>query len=388
MVANLPLSPFINSVKEFQQLGLVNKAVIDSTAVDIPLVGLSKNKNERKERALRQGLVLLIAFLLAPVHSKALLKILGKKIGFKSQKLNQELMQLSFKDLKNVKSLESGISELYKKHLKTAIPSDLGKSINENLRKKILKTKSLFLAWDLGFECLLFANIGFAKVLFGKKLTGKDQFSGEQGIVDQKKLDKIYEKEKEKKSVLSNKHFKEITTSGLGIAIPAVLSILIHKSLIKDVNKGFKGFMSNKIAKLFDHNFSRHAKFLKGLPLLSDAALLVSALVLTGGELSSARSPREFKELAIQRNSIDGMFFFGAPLFMKLISGSTTVQGAIDKIQSKDPNLIKKSANKAAWAYVLSYILASLSVAGIVVLTNKMTQKEIKKEAQNIKTEN
>lgn len=375
MTANIVLSPFVNSVKEFQQLGLANKAIIDATAVDIPLITLSKNENERKERALRQGMVLLIAFVLAPLHAKVFSKLISKSIGLGTHKINQELMQLSFKDLKNVASLKTGIHNLYENLLKEPMPKNLGEHINENLKKNILKAKSRFLAADLGFECLLFSSLGFIKTSFGKTLTGKDQFTGEQGIVEQEKLDQIYKKEKEKQGFFSNKHFKEVVTVGLGVTIPLLLSRLIHKSLSKETNKGIYGFVSNKVAKLFDHNFARHSKFLKGLPLLSDAALLVSALVLTGGELSSARSPREFKELAIQRNSIDFMFFFGAPLFMKLLSGSTTVQGAIDR---------KKSPKAAALAYVVSYIAASLSVAGIVMLTNKMTRKGVKKEAQNI----
>ena len=65
--------------------------------------------------------------------------------------------------------------------------------------------------------------------------------------------------------------------------------------------------------------------------MVSDASLIIASLLLTVGELASSRSAREFKENFIMRNSIDAMFFLGTPLFMKLLAGSTTIQGALEK---------------------------------------------------------
>jgi len=81
--------------------------------------------------------------------------------------------------------------------------------------------------------------------------------------------------------------------------------------------------------------------------------------------LASARSKREFKELAIQRNSIDALFFFGAPAFMKLFSGSTA------------PQLTRRSAG----TYIASYLLSMASIAGIIVYTNALTLRSVKRDA-------
>jgi len=51
IAASIPA--WVHAVREFQHLGLMNKAVIDATAVDIPLVVLAKNNTERKERLIR-----------------------------------------------------------------------------------------------------------------------------------------------------------------------------------------------------------------------------------------------------------------------------------------------------------------------------------------------
>jgi hypothetical protein len=47
------LPGWILGVRDFQRLGLINKAVIDVTAVDIPFIAMAKNKTEQKERILR-----------------------------------------------------------------------------------------------------------------------------------------------------------------------------------------------------------------------------------------------------------------------------------------------------------------------------------------------
>lgn len=126
----------------------------------------------------------------------------------------------------------------------------------------------------------------------------------------------------------------------------------------------------------------------------SDGGFILTALVLTAGELASARSPREFKELAIMRNSIDLVFFFGVPFFMKLLSGSTTVAGALEKAQQTLKTLpksahapaLQQAASRSAWTYVLSFVLGSLAVAGITIATNQMTRKGVKKAAEALDT--
>jgi len=400
MIAPSQLGAFASTVREFQSLGLINKAVIDATAVDIPIIALAKNNIERKERALRQAMVLMIAFVMAPLHawliSKGFAQRLMVKTGLKTKGLGQRLLQLSYKDLHNGATLKKGVEKLFKEFFAEALPSELvqklsNQDLTEALRKEIVKQKSGFGMADLSLEGFLFATVGFIKVLFGKLMTGTKQFTGEIGIVKKETLDQIYQNEKQQRpKTKTDSHFKEVLTIGLGIGVPVLLGLMLKRAHLKAVEAGrtYKGFMGaiRKIAHVFDYNYPRYPNRFKRLniPLLSDAGLVVTALILTTGELASARSKREFKELAIMRNSIDALFFFGTPLFMKALTGSTTVNGALAKVNNGTAQQIRRAGHKAAWMYVLSFLLNLVAVSGIVVLTNQMTRKGVKKAAEKL----
>lgn len=55
-MVNFP--PWVQGVSEFQQLGLVNKAVMTTFGIDVPYVALAKNPEEQKERMVRQSLIM------------------------------------------------------------------------------------------------------------------------------------------------------------------------------------------------------------------------------------------------------------------------------------------------------------------------------------------
>ncbi|MFN8614720.1 MAG: hypothetical protein U0003_02265 [Vampirovibrionales bacterium] len=379
VMATLP--GWVQAVREFQQLGLMNKAIIDATAVDIPLVALAKNNTERKERLIRQAMVLLIAFIIAPLHAKIISKWCSKALGFTLKGLNESLMQLTSKELHGVKPMESGLKRLLGDGWQQAV-SYSSPSALEPLRQRVIQAKSRFFMWDLGLEGLLFASVGFIKVFFGNLMSGKKQFTGELGAVSQQQLDALYAQQQAKsanKPWLS-KHLKEVLSIGLGVLAPLALGLLMRGGLLAGATRGIKGFMAKTMAPLFDYNYPSYAKYLRGWPLLSDASLLITAIVLTVGELASARSKREFKELAIQRNSIDALFFFGAPAFMKAIAGSTTVQGAIHKALQQGKS-IQIAAKRSAWAYIASYLATLCSIAGVIVLTNALTLRSVRRDA-------
>lgn len=378
----IALSGPVQTIAEFERLGLVNKSVIDAVAVDVPLITLANNKIERKERAFRQALVLTLGFLIAPLHSKLLSKHFSKSLGFKEPGVNEALFRTSFKDLQSVEQLKKGIERIFKDDLKKPLPPELNNIANETFRKTLLATKSKFLIADLAVLCTLFSSIGFFKVLFGNKLSGKKQFTGELGTVSQKKLDQIYETEN-KKQDNKPKHWKEIITLGLGGIIPALLGLAIWRN---HKVPGSTGFIK-KLASFFDYQYPQLPKKLQNWPMMSNAGLILSALVLTMGELMSARSKREFKSLAIQRNSIDFMFFLGTPMIMAIINrGTPSIHAAIEKAAktTNNPVILKKVANRSATAFVISFLLNMLTVAGIVTLTNKLTKKEVKQAANQL----
>lgn len=271
MTATLALSPFVRGVQEFQQMGLMNKAVLDATAVDIPLITLAKNPTERKERFVRQALVLLIAFVFAPLHARLLMKWFAKSIGAPSAKVNQALMQVSFKDLATGQQFQQALKAVGGQH------RDVGvfPKATDALRQAVIRAKNRFLVTDLAVEGMLFATVGFIKVLFGKLISGKKQFSGEFGIVSDKTLDALYAKEghapqSPKKATRFKVDFKALVTMGLGLAAPMVLGGMIRRGFARanPINA-----MTQKVAPFFEHNYSQHTRWLKGWPMILMGAL-------------------------------------------------------------------------------------------------------------------
>ncbi|MEB3286875.1 MAG: hypothetical protein VKJ04_05175 [Vampirovibrionales bacterium] len=370
----------VQAIAEFERLGLVNKSLIDAVAVDVPLITLANNNIERKERAFRQAVVLLLGFLIAPLHSKLLSAHFSKQLGFLKPAINQALFRTSFKDLHSVDALKKGVERVFEKELNGQLPTELVGKVDESFRKKLLAAKSKFLMADLAVLCALFSSIGFLKVFVGNKMSGKQQFTGELGVVEQHKLDQIYKKEHANEK---GGYKKELVTLGLGALVPIGLGGLIWKQHLKPGGSG----VVRKVAPFFDYQFAQIPKFLKKWPMMSNAGLILSALVLTMGELMSARSKREFKSLAIQRNSIDFMFFLGTPLFMMLFNkGANSIQQALEKTAkiTKDPVLLKKAATRSAWMFVLSFALNIASIAGIIALTNRMTKTGVKDAAKSL----
>jgi hypothetical protein len=378
ILAMQQLSGPTRAVAEFERLGLMNRAVIDAVAVDVPLVTLANNKTDRWERFVRQAIVLAVGFLIAPIHAKLISKHFSRQIGFAVKHLNEKLLQLSLRDLENIDTLKTGIKQLFKEELQEKIPDALNRQVTESLRKKIVSAKSKFLITDLAVLCTLFSSVGFIRVLAGKMISGKEQFSGELGVVEQQKLDALYEQERGHQKL--SKRMKEILTLSLGLLLPTAIGASIWKDYLTPGKKG----IIKRIAPFFDYVYPRTARFLQSWPMMSIAGLVLSNLILTVGELAAARSKREFKTLAIQRNSIDGLFFFGTPLLMMLFNrGAHSVQDAIQKTATttNNPLLLKKAANRSAHMFGISFILNMLAVAGIVTLTNQLTKKQVKKAA-------
>lgn len=389
-VSNLTniLPKYVNNLREFQNLGLINKAVLDVTAVDVPLVVLSKNPTERAERTFRQGLVLLFAFLLAPLHSKMVARHIGKKLSKKLQLPNkidgENLLQVSYTDLKNNKTVKDSIKKLYKDILEEDIPDKLLLHNAEYLRKSILKSKVQLNGIDLMIEGVAFALIGPLKVLFGKLISGQDKFTGELNLASDDDLDALYEAEQAnaKQNNIISKNFKQLITLGLGLAVPSLVSHTLYKSHLKSKNNIF-----TKYGKLFDYNYPTRPAWLKKLkvPMLSNIGLVIASLIITLGELASARSSREFQELFIQRNAIDFTFFVGVPLTMKLLNkGFITIDQSINSVKNQLPTVVRRTAKTAANNYIISYLATIGLISGIITYTNSLTRKNIQKELDKL----
>jgi hypothetical protein len=115
-------------------------------------------------------------------------------------------------------------------------------------------------------------------------------------------------------------------------------------------------------------------------------------ILMQTSELAAARSKREVKEVAIQRSLLDVTFFFGIPAFMRLLSGSTSVQGAMDKkieaAAAKGLELgeaeVKRIGKVAGWTYGASYLLAAAAIIGSIALGHHFTRKGVKHDAHQL----
>ncbi|MDH4378758.1 MAG: hypothetical protein QE263_02485 [Vampirovibrionales bacterium] len=395
------LPAWVLGLRDFQRLGLINKAVIDVTAVDIPFIAMAKNKTEQKERILRQSLLLVIAFILAPIHSTLIARAMSKYVGFvgdAGKALNKTLMQLSYKDLGNLESFQTAVSKLFKTTLNQPLPELLVKNgLTDALRHNILKAKSHFLRLDLAVEGVLFSLIGPAKVMFGEWLSGKKQFTGEFGIVDQSTLNKLYDKQAEAKA--KKKPWRQflqqhstLFSMALGVIVPLLGATALHRLFKAPSPTGVSRWFQQHIAPHFDYHYSQFIKVFKGVPMLSDGSLLLMCILMQISELAAARSKREVKEVAIQRSLLDVTFFFGIPAFMRLLSGSTSVQGAMDKkieaAAAKGIKLgeaeLKRIGKVAGWTYGVSYLLAATAIIGSIALGNHFTRKGVRDDAQKL----
>ncbi|MFN8614719.1 MAG: hypothetical protein U0003_02260 [Vampirovibrionales bacterium] len=391
MLAALSTLPaWVQGIRDFQRLALVNKAVMDVTAVDIPFITLAKNNTERKERIFRQFLVLLMAFVMAPLHAVVFSRWMSKHVGLASKELNKTLMQLSFKELANDQTFQAGIKTLYAKVLEKPVPAELAQQMvglsAEALRQKVLKAKSLFLRLDLTTEGFFFSTIGPLKAKFGEWMMGNKQFTGEKGLAEQSTLDKLYAQSAEKKKRLHPvlqwlDRYKTPLSMGFGMVIPFVWATLVQRAYRPTAMVGgVMRWIRTKAAHHFDYHFTHRLSWAKHIPFISDWSMMLIVLSMHASELTVMRSKRELREYIVQRVPLDITFFLGIPAFMRWIAGSTTVDGAIQKaIQRGKP--IRQAAQRSGYAYLASFVLACGAVAGSVALGNVLTRRGVKAEA-------
>jgi len=56
------LHPYVQTMRQFQQTYLLNKAVLEVVSTDVPYIALAKQKEERQERFFRQAFILCFVF--------------------------------------------------------------------------------------------------------------------------------------------------------------------------------------------------------------------------------------------------------------------------------------------------------------------------------------
>ncbi len=381
---NVNLPAWVQGVSEFQQLGLVNKAVMTTFGIDVPYVALAKNPEEQKERMVRQSLILAFMFGMAPLHSTLLAYHFAKKIDSSHNlKTKKKLLGLKFEELAHPEAFQKAVKE----HLPEAKDA-----ATEAIRVSVLKAKGTHLAWDLAAEGGLLASVGLLKVLFSEWQTGNKRFTGEKGLASDSDLNALYKKEK-KKDPFGIPHFRELAT----ILAATILSFLfgqgLKKSMLEAPEK--RNFLQRQMAKLaphFDYNFSQFlgkwVPALKEIPMLPLSGLALVAFLLNMGDIASSRSPRDFKENAVRGGAIfSSVFIVGPTLTLLLNKGHTTIVKLLEAEAKagKTSQQLLKIAKNSALKYIGIFSANLVLMIGVMYGINQMTKHDLKEDLKKLK---
>lgn len=385
---------FAHRVNQFQKMALVNRALLDVVAVDTVYVGLANNNKQRQERFIRQALVLLLGFMVAPLHAL----LLSRWFSYQ-HRLPQPLMQLPMANLTSMSALKQGYKNLLQEIQENPEQARqlLKLPITPGLRRRLIQAKSGLLMTDLAAEGGLYASIPLVKNACSHLwITQSGQAAGEQGVVSPKALAAIYEQEARQKT----QRQREIGSVAAGVLGPLAFGLLFRKALSASPhnhrNPGLFLRSMQWLMPKFDYVYPRSGA-LKGLPLMKIGPLFVVAVINSIADVVSARSTTEAKELATTGVLINALFFFGDGALMALLRKfstnrfklpfTTSVENAIasaKKLYPKHPSMAQKAADRAAQHYLLSYLINIPATAGIVYGANKLTQRNITAKAQQL----
>lgn len=393
------LPSWLLAAKSFQDNTVLNRATLLVLGHDVPRLVLARNKDEQAEQLFKQGLTLLLASVLAPLHARFFFKLF-------SGKLNNKLLFVSFKHLNRPEDMAKGLKLLNEElqvstngkynllnHLNPDIRQTVrdllnGKAITgalrnktESLRIRLLKAKSKVIGCDLATEMLLMGCVGPLKNTFTQWRTGKKQFTGEVGATDQKTLDKIYAKRKAQNTASWRENLRKWLNPAFAVVIPSVIYSSINKAFLKNQASGLSKFIATK-AHLLDH---RPGYSLARLPLY---AASFSYLV---GDIASARSKNEVKEDLIRHVFFNISYILGDMALVSVMtklakSDKLHLAKTIGETIKKAPEAKKiKAGRYATLLYLSSFLLNTVILSSIIVACNRMTIKNVQQEAEKIK---
>lgn len=398
------MRPWVAGINQFQKLYLVNKAALELLGHDVPLIALAKNKAERQERYFRQSLVFFFVFVIAPLHARLLAHAFGHQMLPTAAKhaMAQQgiapwlLMKLPSSLLRDSSTFKTRFSQAYQTQFQKPVPDALKRLLKEPFRQSMVNAKTHFFMADLALQGAFFMSLGWIKNMFAKLfLTGSLQFSGERGIVEQQKLDQLYETQQEKLS----KFKKGAMATAIGITVPALVGLALRRSLLPTrAPKGVLGFF-RKHAGSFDYSY------LGRWPLVSMVPFGIVGYLNDVGDIMNARSKREALENTI-KIGLSTLFIFGDLMWMNLFSRlfpskapiparhRAWVQKSLDwtlaqsRIKRWSPQLtrrlIDRVTTRSALSYLASFALNTSLVALTVKLMNRTTRQTLKADIQRM----
>ncbi|MCA9808019.1 MAG: hypothetical protein KC476_08695 [Cyanobacteria bacterium HKST-UBA06] len=388
-------------MQDFAHASAINKGILDIIGIDVPLIAVAKNNLERKERAFQQAITFLIFFMLAPLHATLLGRVFRKNLA------DPRLMRLSFDALTDATKggFAKGVKQFYARSYGQAVPAKIAQLLSgkggkggEALRKNIIRQKTNLMWSDILVESILVSLIGPAKVAFGRWMTGKKgQFTGEMGLVKEATLDQIYAQEAQKTNK-NDQFFKTILPMLVGLGLTTGLTSLIRhqfitKSLKVPGKTGAMATFTKILAKLTDYRYMESSPRLKNVPLMADGGMMILNICQDLGYLAAARSPREFREILIQRGVLEVAFWGSMPALMwassRALAGrwgvkpGPTIYEVLRK--SRIPRRLVPTVKRyLGKQYLIGFAATTAILSYVIHLTNEMTKDAVKQKAAEV----
>ncbi len=360
---------------------LINKALVDAS-IDVPMVAMANNPDERRERFSRVligwSIGFATPFITLPLTNRLALKGIAKTYkGFFNKENN--IIQISNKNLKTADATKKAIENLAEKYKFST--EDIAKNGYENLRRKLINSKCAVLAFDYLFTAGSLGCIGYFNNWMTKRKTGRKGFSAEFNMAEKSLTDKRAEKfeKREKNMKLS---FAAIL--GLLVASP----VFIRKALLSNAKTGFLGKISKNAAK-FDYD---DGILMRRLPMF------LTMMCAYYGVASASRNNTEMKDNLV-RSTVGGGVFFGGDIIIGSILARISDRVLNTKIIDKncDKNFINKwlpphkhlkdlqGRDKVIGTALFWTNMAALSALigfGVPSILNKMIKNDVEKSKQ------
>lgn len=387
MQAVSQLSGFANWTHWFQtEAPMLNKAVLDVAGPEPVGIIMARNAQERQEKIYHRAVAFAAAFLMGPLHAWLVAWGVGRVRGF-----SPHLLGLSFAEVASSKAMQDGVRRIATemKHGGDALLRDtLPKLANADFRKTLAKGKADLLLYDLLLNGLVFANMGWVRNALGKHITGKQQFTGEMGVLSEEKLDALYEREKAKREQIG--WLPKAITISLPFIVPFGAAVLMRRLYLgAHGNNRFWKFLA-KLAPAFDYKLD-YRLIGRGLVMMGNAALALVSLMACTGEVVTARSHREQVETLIRNVALNVIFFGGEFIWMGLFSRlfrgpeKMPVFSSVDDALKKAPQALKaKVANRAAAFFWGSFGLNIALLCLILYITNRRTLNRLQQDAETL----
>jgi len=384
-VATLP--NWVQGLKSFQEHAVWNKAALDAVGSDIPVLVLARNKLERREMAIEIAIVTVITTFLSPLHAWAFNKLFRHAHG-----IPRYLTRISMGNLKTMDKFKQALEALPEQLAKSSKGKicfdSTGIMATDDLRRRLIKTKTSMWIADMVTQGVLNGSIGFIKTWFTQKQTGKNRFTGEMGVVSDDKLKTLYYQNEEKKAKAEQRtRLKNLgIVSSIAVVLPLTLGLLMRRALLGPSSaKAARNKVMDKLA-----TWSKHFDNVDDI-WLSLASIFGVATIYNIGLFTAARSKNERKEIVIRKVPMQTLFFFGDLLWMAIATRLFMKQAgqkaftAIEKMIENAPVSQKRQMGiKGAQFFLASFLVNAAAVSGLILFNNWLTTRKVKADSAKL----